>query len=252
MSEVILFVFEGEKTEVKLASSLLKFYSSKKNKIIVSTFKTDIYYLFSKLKEDEDLDAFSIVKERDSSLNGYHRDDFSQMYLFFDYDAHVPNSSNEKIKELLNFFSEETDKGKLFISYPMIESMKCINDLSNDDLFFDLKYNISSFSDFKKFVHGYACKSLIDFNGYTNEVWNRVINLHCVKSNVIANDNNVFPTKEITQIEIFDNQLKKHIDIRNEVSVIGSFPLMLMDYYGANQMYSIISGEKIVDNTLLS
>ncbi|TOP22640.1 hypothetical protein CGH19_24830, partial [Vibrio parahaemolyticus] len=68
---------------------------------------------------------------------------------FFDYDAHVPNSSNEKIKELLNFFSEETDKGKLFISYPMIESMKCISDLSNDDLFFDLKYNISSFSDFK-------------------------------------------------------------------------------------------------------
>lgn len=76
--------------------------------------------------------------------------------------------------------------------------------------------------------------------------------MHCVKSNIIANDNNAFPTKEITQIEIFDNQLKKHIDIRNEVSVIGSFPLMLMDYYGANQMYSIISGEKIVDNTLLS
>ncbi|EBK2214590.1 hypothetical protein YE88_22820 [Salmonella enterica subsp. enterica serovar Schwarzengrund] len=250
MSEVILFVFEGEKTEAILTSSLLKFFLSNDNRIIVSSFKTDVYSLFKKLSEDEDLDAFSIIKSKDSSLDKYNRDDFSQMYLFFDYDGHAPGSSNDKIRKLLNFFSEETDKGKLFISYPMIESVKCINDFSNEDCFFDLKYKIDDCTKFKGFVHEYACNTLIDFNQYKNETWNNVINLHCIKSNFIVNEKKTFPIKEINQIDLFEKQFEKHIDTRREISVIGSFPLMLMDYYGLSKIYSMISGEKIVDNTL--
>ena len=48
--------------------------------------------------------------------------------MFFDYDGHAPLADDEKIKELLILFNEETSFGKLYISYPMIEALKHINE----------------------------------------------------------------------------------------------------------------------------
>ena len=55
--------------------------------------------------------------------------DFSEVYLFFDYDFQNKNLEqkelNAQLNEMLEFFSDETDNGKLYVSYPMIESIKC-------------------------------------------------------------------------------------------------------------------------------
>ncbi|HGY4398586.1 TPA: hypothetical protein ACW7J1_004917, partial [Citrobacter freundii] len=83
MAEHILFVFEGEKTEKTVTDSLLKHFIENDKRIIISSFKTDIYALYKKLNEDEDLDVFALMKERNTSLSEFNRDSFSQLFLFF-------------------------------------------------------------------------------------------------------------------------------------------------------------------------
>ena len=62
--------------------------------------------------------------------------DFSEVYLFFDYDFQNKNLElseiNSQLTEMLDFFSDETDNGKLYINYPMIESIRCTRKLPDE------------------------------------------------------------------------------------------------------------------------
>lgn len=50
--------------------------------------------------------------------------DFSEIYLIFDFDCQAPQYDDEKLQIMLDFFDNETEHGKLYINYPMIESFK--------------------------------------------------------------------------------------------------------------------------------
>ena len=78
MTEHILFVFEGEKTENQIANNLLSFFIKEEDKVVVkSAYKTDIYWLYNQIIEDDDLDIFHLLKEKNDHLKDYPRDIFS-------------------------------------------------------------------------------------------------------------------------------------------------------------------------------
>lgn len=247
MTEKILFVFEGDKTEKTITDSLLKHFITNSDRIVISSYKTDIYSLYKEISADDDLDAFAVVIDKNKDLKDFSRDSFSQMFLFFDHDAHSRAASNEKITELLNYFNEETDKGKLFISYPMVESLKCINELGNTEEFCLHSYEIAKGADFKPFIPTYAHKSLIHFNLYDKARWNDVIKLHCIKANYLTSGNMTFPTLNIEQLSIFNNQKEKLINTIGHVATLSSFPMMLLHFLGATSLFREVSGEVIRD-----
>jgi len=246
MAEHILFVFEGEKTERIIADSLLEYFiKDDDRRVVKSSFNTDIYTLYRDLSEDDDLDIFALIKGRNESLSSFSRDSFSQIFLFFDYDGHSNNSDDNKIIKLMDFFCEETDKGKLYVSYPMIEALKCIGDLDDEDDFYNHKYAICDGSSFKSFVVKKSCQSLIHFKSYSRETWNSVIRLHCCKANVLLNDNKNFPTLTIEQRDIFCIQKKNFIDVDKHVSILGAFPFLLLDFFGAAGLSEMVIGPPI-------
>ena len=61
-------------------------------------------------------------------MEGLSRDDFSEVFLFFDYDAHQTNLGKsddvDVINQMLESFDNETENGKLYISYPMVEALR--------------------------------------------------------------------------------------------------------------------------------
>lgn len=127
----ILFICEGEKSEKQFCNFIIDKYFIQNNKVkeFVS-FGTNIYGLYDEMKRDNGLDIVELVKERAkeqkktsvySKLNEGH---FSEVYLIFDFDFHAPQYSSDKIKEMVNFFNNETENGKLYINYPMLESFK--------------------------------------------------------------------------------------------------------------------------------
>lgn len=232
MAEHILFIVEGERTESQIVNNLLKYFIQEDSVVVKASYKTDIYNLYAKLKNDEDLNVFNLVQERDLSLVGYNRTQFAQVYLFFDHDPHIQQANDDKVKELLEFFNEETEHGKLFISYPMVEALKCCKPEDIRKQFINLDYPICNSNSFKDYVHNYINKSYIDLTRYSEQDWNEIIILHSRKLNFLFNDSDSLQSKLYDQPDILDIQIKKFIAVNQSVSVLGGFPVMLIDYYG--------------------
>ena len=243
MSNNILFVFEGEKTEDQIIDSLKKFYFNQEM-IITCAYCNNIYNLYKQLHTDEDLDTFNLLKDipiNKQYLKEYKRTDFAEIYLFFDYDGHDTMADDSILIDLILKFNEETEKGKLYISYPMIESIKHISDF---ETFRDLKVKCKKNINYKNLVSSDCLKDLIQFKKYNSETWKKVIEAHLKKMNFIVNDEYQLPNTLINQYSIFKKQLEKFIMIDETISVLSSFPMYLHDYYGNEFLINNILDKK--------
>lgn len=232
MASNILFVFEGEKTEKQITDSLLKSIFNNENTIIQCAYCNDIYELYKEIKQDEDLDTFSLLSEIPYNveiLSEYSRIDFAEIYMFFDYDGHDTIADDKKVMEVINFFKEETSTGKLFISYPMVEALKHFSD---DIEFKTLKVRAKENIGYKQIVDFQAHKTLKQINKYSKEIWLQLIELHLNKTNHLVNEDYSLPKNIIHQNDIFLKQLEKYINVDSTVAVLSSFPVFLFDYYG--------------------
>lgn len=241
MSNNILFVFEGERAEKLISNSLNKYFVNEQTNVQFA-FCGEIYQLYTKLCEDEFLDTFEILKQRPQygiELEKFSRDDFAEIYLFFDYDGHAQNASDDSIKDLLKFFNEETEYGKLYLSYPMVEAIRHIPKESND--FKVLKTSAKVKINYKKKVGLDGDSKFQNVSSYSNKIWNFIIEIHLKKVNFIVNDEYKIPTILISQLEIFEKQLEKYISIDNTVAVVSGFPIFVMDYYGVDTITRLIT-----------
>lgn len=233
MSSKILFIFEGEKTEKLITDNLTKYYINE-NLNIQCAFCSDIYQLYQKLFADDDLDTFELLKNRPQNvdiLSSFTRNDFAEIYLFFDYDGHATNASDDIILELLSFFKEETEAGKIFLSYPMVESIKHFSSTLNfKDLKVEAKININ----YKNIVHSECSKEFRDLSSLSEKNWKEIIELHLNKMNFIVHEIFDFPDNLISQSTIFTNQLEKYINVDATVSVLSAFPVFVFEYYGVD------------------
>lgn len=129
-------IVEGEVREPAIINNIIRIFFAHDNvKIITLPAEQNIYMLWKKLKEDEfNTDIIEVLKENSkrirAQLDGLERDDFSEVYLFFDYDGHQnnlkdnENDGNDVLLQMLKNFSNETENGKLYISYPMAEALR--------------------------------------------------------------------------------------------------------------------------------
>ena len=142
---MILFVFEGNKREPELFRAIEKLFF-KDSQHIVCSFGNNIYELHQRLKDlDDSGDIVSLLRERyngrpDSPFSEESKSsDFSEIYLIFDYDFHNRNISldemNSRISEMLDMFDNETENGKLYINYPMVEAIRYTKHLP-DSMFY--------------------------------------------------------------------------------------------------------------------
>lgn len=230
----ILFVFEGARKEGQVADNFLKCFPENNDIVIQCAHCTTIYNLYNKISRDEDLDTFSVLKENPNNteiLAPYSRKDFAEVYLFFDYDGHTSSANDEKLIKALNFFDEETDFGKLYINYPMVESLKHYSDSLNfKELTVCAKRNIN----YKKIVNKQCSSIYIDFNLYTKDIWNILINAHLKKMNYILTDSFSIPSDIVSQEKIFLKQMEKYILFNSTVAVLNSFPIFLFEYFGSS------------------
>lgn len=244
VSDIVLFVFEGAKTEPQLLDNLKKHYfAGCQNTVIKATFDTHIYTLWDIVKKDRFLDLLEIIRERNNEnrkvLEGISREDVSQIFLFFDYDGHAKEASDEAIQEMLDYFGDETDAGKLYISYPMVEAVKHLK------VGIDFKHTIVDAKNKIKCEntrHNY--KQLVDrstsyqnLTALTSKDWDYVILENIKKANLIVNNLYEQPEynkilSEMNQAKIFAHQLQKYINNQNTVAVLSAFPFFIIEYFG--------------------
>ncbi len=236
-SKNILFVFEGQKSEPLAFTSLQRFFLNEDGRTIIhAVFCGEIYSLYHTLKKDEDLELFYILKGKElnkDSLADLSLKDISEVYLFFDHDAHATAADEVKLREMLEFFNEETENGKLYISYPMVEAIKHFHP---DHCFKSLTVEIGKNKQYKAFVANNCCNQYKNIQAYSKEQWFTLIKNNLMKASYIVSGNYELPEHLIPQPQIFSCQQERYIKPRGEVSVLSSIPLFLKEYYGVEKL----------------
>ncbi len=239
MPNHILMVFEGEKTEKEIFDNLKQHFLTKKETILYGFHCGEIYSLFNKIKKDEDLRLLTLLKEKVADKNEYLKnidsDDVSEIYLFFDYDIHASSADINKLFDMLAKFKDETEYGKLYISYPMVEAIKHLNQDT------DFK-NLKAYSDpnYKNIVSSSGNKDYQNLKKLTKKNWSSIIKSNCKKANFIVNNQYKFPIQEILQIDIAQKQFED-TNLFNEVFVLSAFPMFIADYYGSLKLKGMIT-----------
>jgi len=84
-------------------------------------------------------------------------------------------------------------------------------------------------------VSTYVPYNCIHFNLYTLNHWNLMISLNLKKYNWITNGEYEKKFEQLCQIKLLEKQVEKFINPLKVVSVIASFPLMLVGFYGSTR-----------------
>jgi hypothetical protein len=249
---MILFVFEGEDREPNIYKTLERLYLPKDN--IICSFGNNIYDLYNKIMElDGDADILSLLTERlhkigDTSFDGIRRSDISEIFLFFDYDFHnsqLPlEEMNRRVRTMLKLFDEETENGKLYINYPMIESIWYVKELPDEH---HVEYTVSrnECNNFKRLAREFSFYDSLDFillregeippkEKYLRirDNWEHLKSMNVRKANYIVSGRNAYPARksDINQLAIFEGQLSKYVNHGELVAILNSFPIFIYDY----------------------
>lgn len=231
-SPKILLLVEGAKTDVRLMKHLLDVYGISKNHEIVS-YNTNIYTLYKEMFVDnspDTMDVLQLLKEKESDPVKKQIFDvvYSDILLIFDLDPQDNLFSAEKIKEMLNYFNESSDMGKLYINYPMVESFYHMTEIPDKD-FNERNVTMSELYEgsYKTRVnrenrnHDYT-KFAVDKNEC-----DIVISQNIHKGLIISGESysNALPNES----SILTNQLKS-IEERRELSVLCTCSYYIYDY----------------------
>lgn len=275
---MILFVFEG-KADKTYFESIKRLFFPEKSDTFVCTYDSNIYSLYTKLKSHDalkemlEVDTVSVLKEilfekGDDTLKDIREDEVSEIYLFFDYDfqedSRTLEENNSRLSELLSYFTEETGRGKLYINYPMVESLRYTKELPDNNYWQyavtrqrcqkeKFKHQVHEFSFYKSNLE-YLVLTIKPADDETKILqktdtakanWLHLVTMNTSKANYICNDKNELPDEVNNQQDIFNSQLSKYVNTEEcKVAILNAFPIFLFDYFGKK----IVNAREKTDN----
>lgn len=250
---MILFILEGQ-SEERIAKTIQKLYFEERKGDIIYSYRNNIYQLYDRLVAEREgfesfegaVDILRILKEKNPADKTLHAiedvSDIEETYLFFDYDfqhaikQHEKNPSktldeciienNRKIREMLDFFNEETEMGRLFVNYKSynVDFATCQNN--------GFKRLVNKISAYKNRAPIIITKHSKISEDEVKENWELLKVQNIAKANAIITGEYKQPaTKDgILQDKIFDAQESMYA-ATNHIGVLNSFPLFLYYYF---------------------
>lgn len=253
---MIAIIYEGERAEPRIWKSIkaLNITGEFVGVHLEAAFCDNIYSLYDILHKDDSMDIVSLVQEKIRNSKNQRvckkfqdflnadRDQFSEVYLFFDFDLHHTFRKNTEddyvnnlktVEEMLLFFDNETEEGKLYISYPMVESLKDLSAINICDNRCCINYNESAL--YKRSIHENA-RDFQDTRKYNNATWAHFCRHALMKANcIVASAYKMIDYKmfinTITQYKIFCKQ-RNTINQYQKIYILSAFPLFLLEYFG--------------------
>ncbi len=187
----ILLLVEGERREPRLLNRLFQMYDADA-KIEIVSYNTNIYVLYNQLFEDgeeERKDLFMLLRsrEKDKDKKKIFNEHFNEVILIFDFDPQDSQYSNDKLDRLMRYFNNSTTNGRLFINYPMIESLFHISNWNeSQDIFNHRCVGKKDLPNYKSIVNKESCR-YNDFRKFTREQFDILIKLNLFKMLFLLN-----------------------------------------------------------------
>jgi len=240
----VIFIYEGVKAEENLLGNMVDIFFSAKADISILKCPADgnIYMLWTRLKKDDfETDVVNVLKEMSAiakeRLKDIRASDISEIYLFFDYDGHNDNIPKEYrnediLEEMLQTFNNETELGKLYVSYPMIESIKEIDIKTRD--YKRLYVSLDEISGYKQ-----SCFSQPDFNNYSRikeKYWIAACDASLKRASLLVQYKELctydYFINNLGQENLYFHQKRNYIANNHVLCILNSVPLFLLEYYG--------------------
>ncbi|MFI3229280.1 MAG: hypothetical protein R3Y23_03880 [Bacillota bacterium] len=257
-----LFIVEGDKTEKDYVYHISKhFLKNKQNyRFITLPAEQNIYMLWKQLREDNfDTDIVEILRDtvdlaRDE-LEGIDRDSIDQIFMFFDLDWHQNNLHDDSkqyaiLDEMLSTFDNETDQGKLYISYPMAEALR---DFVNGECqpFTGCLVKKDDCRYYKE--NSGTNNQNANVSAYTFADWEALLTAFVLRIKCLFNNEQLDRKqfiKEVNSKTIFQKQREKYL-VNDEIFVLSAFPHFLLEYNKESFWHSNIQQQKYKFNTCI-
>lgn len=232
----ILFICEGAKTEKKFCNLIIdKYFIQKKKEKEFVAFGTNIYGLYDEMSKDHALDIVELIKEKAKekkdmyNFNKLNQGGFSEVYLIFDFDFQAPQYDIMKISHMIEFFNNETEHGKLYINYPMIESFKHFKSLP-DENFNSYKVSKEECLNYKNIIN--SISKIVHFNDITNDILKIIIKQNLEKLFFITNEKTFnYNSYKNIQKKLLNYQTE-NLKCEEKIYVINTSLFWGIDYFG--------------------
>lgn len=135
----ILVIVEGGKTDVQVMRQLFTIYGIDRSHEIVS-YGTSIHNLYRQMFSDghpEDYDLLQVLRARETDEERRRIFDrpYSDILLIFDLDPRDPTFTDGHIEEMMEYFCESSDMGRLYLNYPMVEAFYHMKSIPDPDYY---------------------------------------------------------------------------------------------------------------------
>jgi hypothetical protein len=250
----VLFIVEGDSDEVQFLRNMLgKCFAQ--NNFQIYSYKTNIHILAQVLYndypdfEDDDIDIKLVLRSLET--NDYKRQILSQEYrdvfLIFDFDPQHDTPHFDTLRRMIAFFNDSTDRGKLFINYPMMQSFKHFGILP-DDTFKDRKVNVWQISHYKELVGNES--KFTDVTKYSYIMFVSLAVHHIRKANYLLSGQYELPDLDAyftwSSLVLYDLQRAMFAGA-GEVYVLNTSMFLIMDFAPAIFLHQIRTSQDKFD-----
>lgn len=260
----ILLIVEGEKTEPKLFEQLGKVKWNQSSELQIIDIRTNIYSLYQSilnLNEGFRDDSTSTIEVLRQILINNRRledakkleDKYPYIYLFFDLEIQDNHYENKKsvLKEMMNYFYDETENGLLLINYPMIESYRDYKEPLIDSNYKNLFVKVDDVLN-KKY------KSIVNQRGtnkniskYTSKEFELLFLQNLLKANYILEKDFIAPEYDsFENIIIGQSILEKqfeYITTENKIAVLCTCLFVFVYYFGKEYYKKLIDDNYAIE-----
>ena len=236
------FIVEGKSREYRFIKEMSSVFSRGRYECMTICLPAEqnIYMLYKMQKENGfDVDLIELLrdsnKEIEKELEGIRRDSIDEIFLFFDFDLHQDNLSDgmnaeDILEEMLSFYDNETENGKLYISYPMVEALYDYREgmcCSYTSCFI----SVDDFENYKELAGKDNYRAGMHYRRH--EIWSEVLAVFGLRILCLFNINDMdykYYKNMVTANTILNKQMEL-IKQENKVFVLSAFPEFLLDYY---------------------
>ncbi len=238
----ILFIVEGKNGEKQLFDVIQRLFLKKeKNDFYCVPYCTNIYTMYKEILEDPDLEIVELVREKalkEKNMELYQilsSKKFPEVYLVFDLDPQDRGFSVSKVEEMIQFFDDETNHGKIYINYPMFESFKHFKSIPDSD-FNSYEFLVSRChkNGYKRYIDKYS--SVGDLSKLNREKYLIIMKQMMNKYEYLLNCD-ISTSKEEYNLNFSQEKLLKYMKSKlkkGKVSVINTFCLWPIEYFNSN------------------
>ena len=239
VAKKVLFITEGPVDELHLFKSICKDLGMTESNRNFYSYKTSLHSFVRLLLPNnktqlDDIDLLLTLKSQESDAKQQRilSQSYTDVYIIFDLDPQDSNTNFAKLRRLMDFYTDSSNQGRLYINYPMMQSYKHLKSLPDHE-FESRDIKVGDISRYKYIVNQEALSELISTHNYNHiQLYEMAYHHLCKRGKILGRsvcitENYNYDVAD--DLKIFDIQLQE-LNKNGRCYVLNTSILIYLEY----------------------